>query len=192
MLPERSTAEPVRTPARPKRDLLEVAFNSDERALLDLLQSHALPDGTIPVSDSALIAELGLEDARYFAARMRMVAAGVLSLFVSPGGHVFARLNAPERPNPQSARYCLFVAPIEVRKELVRTIHRYRLRKCTEKAAELGLENCLPPPRSPAEQRKRAACFERGRERALPRLGVHRVGVQLGPLRPPLLAQTRE
>jgi hypothetical protein len=189
----RSSAPGPGTPTPPRTPPVELSFNADERALLDLLHAKADADGAVPLSDTQLIQQLALPTPeRFFAAKMRLVAAGALSLHVGVEGHALCRLEMPERPNPRSARYILFVLPWECRVEVGQLVRRFRLNKAQEKANELRLMNALPPgPNATAKpsSRPRTHYNERSLERALPRLGVQRIAtpsVVPGPLRPPM------
>src|SRR3954449_9939745 len=123
----------------------EVEFEETERRLLDWLEAHASQrDGVVTASDTHMIRELQLEDEphRFFAAKMRLVAAGVILLFVDPGGNAAIQLNMRERQSAHSKRYALLVVPLELVPEIIARTRAWR----QEAFAPAGPEAALPPP----------------------------------------------
>src|SRR3954465_15867170 len=107
----------------------EIEFEETERRLLDWLHTHASQrDGVVTASDTHVIRELGFEDEphRFFAAKMRLVAAGVITLFVDPGGNAAIQLNQRERSSAASKRYALLVVPLELVPEILARTRAWR------------------------------------------------------------------
>lgn len=107
----------------------EVQFNPDERALLDLLHAGAAPDGCIRAWDTQLIADLGLSEEelskRFFAPKVRLLAAGAIGLYIGVDGTPIIRLNGAECPNREiSKRYVFAVVPLENVNEIRRVVRR--------------------------------------------------------------------
>src|SRR4051794_5681104 len=95
----------------------EVEFDVVERRVLDWVEAHASKkDGVATASDTHIIRELQMEaDApAFFAAKMRLVTAGAISLFVGRGGTAAIQLNMRERQSAVSKRYALLVVPLEL------------------------------------------------------------------------------
>jgi hypothetical protein len=96
---------------------IQVEFLPDERALLDRLHHYAgKQGGIVSASDTRLIREMKLEDEpqRFFSAKMRLVAGGVITLHLGRSGEALIRLNYPERPDVRSKRYAFIVVPLEL------------------------------------------------------------------------------
>jgi hypothetical protein len=177
----------------------EVEFLETERRLLDWLQAHASKkDAVVTASDTHILRELQLQDEphRFFVAKMRLVAAGVLSLFVDQGGAAVIQLNMPERQARVSKRYVQLVVPLELVQEITARTRAWR----QEALAQEGKAAVLPSPAIPApkpiptekspepppapERTPKTYTPEEAQRRGRVRLGVRPVAT--GPIRPPV------
>ncbi len=159
----------------------EVEFLEDEQALLAWLHAHASKkDGVVIASDTQLIRELGFTEKqqRFFAAKMRLVTASVISLFVERGGRAAIRLNMPERAEARSKRYAMLVVPLELVSEITARTRAWR----QERLAEENKLAIVPPPAAaklPDGAAAKAVRYADAQRRAHERLGVR-------PIQPPL------
>lgn len=122
------------------RQNTEIDFNPDEQALLDWLQARIRPDGALCVSDSKLIHVLGLKDEsqRFFAAKMRLVAAGVISMYVDGLGRQILVMNMPATKAVRSNRYVFLVVPLELTHSIRKQVKRYRLEQLKKKKSPVA------------------------------------------------------
>src|SRR4051812_21791168 len=105
----------------------EIQFNPDERSLLNWLNTRVKADAALTVSDTALIQALQWEDQRFFAAKMRLVAAGVLGMYIDDNGRQILRLLMPERAAKLSRRYILKAVPLECSRKVDEMITIFRM-----------------------------------------------------------------
>lgn len=190
---------------------IEVEFELDERALLNVLQSKAKKDAAVVISDTVLLQTLGWTEAagRFFAAKMRLVTAGAITLHVDGQGHQLISLNMPERTQPRSTRYVFTIVPFECLKEVRQLIKQRRTAGGAVRAEGPGTKPASaagpghessrkgPPPalKQPATPvapgtPKKPYDFTRAQQNAQHRLGVRPSPVPAPqrhtPLRPPL------
>jgi hypothetical protein len=120
-----------------------VEFNPDERALLSWLEKNVKPDGCLAVWDAVLIRELHLESEpnRFFAAKMRLKAAGALDFFTDGAGQQVLRLYI--RPTERMIFTCIPLACERDVKKLV-AAHRARHRGTDTRPVEVRAEKKSP------------------------------------------------
>jgi hypothetical protein len=183
----------------------EVEFETTERALLDWLQQRARPDGALAISDTKLIEVLQLSgnEQAFFAAKMRLVTAGVISLYVDGAGHQIIQLNMPERKDSKSSRYVFTIVPLELIRPIRKQVKEFRLkakeRKPIEAAAPVAVTGVparpgVPGPSAPPPlSAKRQVDFAKAQKIGQQRLGVRPAPPpekKWEPLRPPLLKKS--
>jgi hypothetical protein len=193
----------------------EVQFNPDERALLDLLHAKAAPDGCVRAWDSELISDLKLAEEeiakRFFAPKMRLIAAGAIGLYIGADAVPVMRLNARECPNRiASKRYVFAIIPLENIGEIRKVIRKRRAQALAKQpttddeqaggeqsaaaVADSAIDGNSAEPGTivksaapPLASRAKAAWRERAEQRGMKHLGVHPVeeiasgGPQLAP-----------
>lgn len=97
--------------------MVEVNFEPDEQKLLDWIRANVSPDGTVAISDTALITKLGWTQEqdrdRFFKAKMRLTTAGIIRLYVDGNGRSLIELNEP-RERAASTRYVFAIIPLQV------------------------------------------------------------------------------
>jgi hypothetical protein len=160
----------------------EVEFEETERRLLDWLESQASRrDGVVIASDTLIIRQLKLEDEpeRFFAAKMRLVTAGMIRLFVSPRGDAGIQLNQRKRTDVVSKRYALLVVPLELVPEIIDRTRAWR-----QEAFAPGSEKASPPKPREASPGFTPRTPEERRQQVQARLGVRLLAP--GPIRPPV------
>lgn len=179
----------------------EVTFNPDEAGLLALLRKQARKDGAITVSDTALIREMKLDkdQNRFFAAKMRLIAAGAISMYVDGASRQVIRLNMPDRKEEKSKRYIFTIVPMECLPRVRKVVSDYRRKKFQEETGAAAptpgaapaqpqqpKPGAKPATGEPPKPGKPAWMTNRNLEgiqkRAMERLGC-------GPLKPPLKPQ---
>ena len=173
----------------------EVEFLPDERAVIDWLRPRVKKDNALAVSDTVLIEQLQLSNdtARFFTAKMRLVTAGAISLFVDGNGRQVIQLNLPETP-AASSRYVFLVVPLALARDVQKQIKTYRAKqvKKAERILPGPLSAASPPvpvsrtatpPQPPLSQEPpRKADHAKSQSDGQRRLGVR----PIQPLRPPL------
>lgn len=152
----------------------EVEFNPDEAQLLALIRQRVKKDGAIAISDTELIRVLNLTAApqRFFAAKMRLMTAGVIQAHVDGMARQVIQLTMPERPNPASSRYVFTVVPLECLPVLRKLVGDHRRRKA---ASHVPAAGATPAPAVTPNRAK----WSNGKDQAtVQKEGMQRLGVR--------------